>query len=413
MATLLSKPTLAGTIQESPLFQVLNTGLTDSIMLIGHADAAVMYEPYRVVNIQQAVNFLQADMNSPLLRALLEAYNGGCKDIWLYAAAPMEEYVLPNEDRLYTAITEEGALTPGDDVFPGDDLYPTSGYNFYQKYYQRLEAAYANLVDWDYNEIVIPVEAVFYDSGNVDFLTQLTDFCSQSFQVTGTVSIGVLGTRILNMNQAAVDAMINDARLHNLGPNGKFVLVTVGEGLVSHPQMSITYSASLSTQIGALLAAGDLSRSVAGLRLPGVSAVVGLDLTEAQISAMTEVKLNPVVRSKKGKRGLAFQAKMVTDNTLGQDGSDFWSMCQMHITAVVINQVKRIARSYIGEIYFDKFKQSIYDYLQKLRVNDYIRDFQLDIERLENGAKAKVSIGISPIVGIRNIYFTTIVGPGA
>ena len=65
--SLLSKPTLVGTMQESPQYRTLSIGQTDSILLVGHADAELMYEPYRVTNIRTAVNFLAADTKSPLL----------------------------------------------------------------------------------------------------------------------------------------------------------------------------------------------------------------------------------------------------------------------------------------------------------------------------------------------------------
>lgn len=382
MPTLLSRPTLNGTMRESALYQVMNTGLTDSLMLIGHADAATMYEPYRVVDMPQAINFLKADVNSPLTLALLEAYNGGCKDIWLYAVAPMSEYepIVANRTTAY-----------------------------YQQHYNRLASAYSRLMTWDYCEVVVPIDAPHYNAKGIDFTTQLVNFCKNAFEATGSVSLGVIGTRN-TLTQADYTALANDTR--DFGTSGKFVMLVMGEGLISHPQISFTYSAPLAVQVAVMLCTVPMNRSLAGLKLPNVSSVVGLDLTAAQKDLLAENKINPIVRSVRGKRGLAFQSKLMTDNTLGVDGTDFWSMTQMHMVANTINQVRAIGFSYIGEVDFDGFRKAVDDHLRRLTVNRYIRTYELNIQKALNGAKAIVTVNMTPILGIRNIGFTTEVGPG-
>lgn len=388
---LLSKPTLSGLMRESPNFKLTNTGQTDSILLIGHADALVLYEPYQVVDIKQAVNFLKADIQSPLMRGLLEAYNGGCKDIWLYAAAPMSEYVITADNRFEIV----------------------GGKTFYQRWFDRLTAAYLALSDWDFADIVVPIEAVFYDAGGVDFATQLTNFCANTFLVTGAVCLGVLGTRINLPTQTAITNMVNDSRIANIGDGGKFVIVAVGEGIIQHPQVSNSYSGSLAVQVAANLATISLGRSIAGVKLPGVSALVGPNYTTAQIEAMTQAKLNPLVRTQRGKRGGTFEVRMLTDNTMGADGSDYWSMAQMRIVANCINRVRSYGQAFIGESLNDKFAEAVEDYLNLLRDNEYIRDFTLSIspENLRS-SRLDVTISIRPIFGIRNIFFAVEVGAG-
>lgn len=390
MANLLSKPTLVGMMRQSPQYRVLGTGITDSVMLIGHADADVMYEPYQVVDIQETVNFLGANSRSPLLRALLEAYNSGCKDMWIYPAAPMSEYVETISDRLTVS----------------------EGQTFYQRYYDRLASAYAQLIQWDCNEIVVPVEAVFYDSGDVDFVNQLLDFCALAFETTGLVSLGVIGTRITTASSTTINAMVSDERISNITAGGNFVMVVAGEGVVNLPQISTTFISTFAVQIAALMATVSLGRSVAGVKLPYMSSVVGSDYSEEQLELLTQAKINPVVRSKRGKRGVAYEAKLLTDNTLGQDGSDFWSMTQMRIVANCINQIRTYGYAFIGESRTENFKQAVDFHLQKLKNNEYIQDYSLNIKMEERNTRAVVTIGITPIFGIRNIYFQTEVGPG-
>lgn len=70
-----------------------------------------MNDPYQVNDMQEAINLLRADSTSPLLRGLLEVYNAGARDIWLVAAAPMEEYVSNIDERL--DLTQDAYLVDG------------------------------------------------------------------------------------------------------------------------------------------------------------------------------------------------------------------------------------------------------------------------------------------------------------
>lgn len=395
-AKLLTQPTLSGTVRQSPLYNYLNTGLTDTIMLIGHADATKMYQPYKVVDIRETINFLNADSTSPLMRAFLECYNAGCKDIWLYPAAPMNEYVDIITNRFTTGY-----------------LPALGSKNFYQKYYDRLTAAYSVLNDWDNFEVIVPIEAVFYDAGGVDFATQLVNFCNTNFTTTGTVSIGVLGTRIKDAAlETAVQNMSTDTRLSGFGEPGKNVIVVVGEGLMHLPQLTTSYNASLATQVAANLATVPLTRSIAGTKLYGAISLIGPDLSSSQMDRLTQAKLNPAVRTKRGKRGFSYEVMLLTDNTLGVTGTDFWSMGQMHIVANIINKVRSIGYSAIGESDQNQFRQNIWEYLDLMQRNNYIRGFSLNIQFSNRNATATVDIGVNPIFGLRTIYFTCEVGPG-
>jgi hypothetical protein len=59
-----------------------------------------MNAPMRVSSIQEAIDLLKADFNSPLLRGIFDAYACGARDIYICSAAPMKEYVEITDDRL-------------------------------------------------------------------------------------------------------------------------------------------------------------------------------------------------------------------------------------------------------------------------------------------------------------------------
>jgi len=394
MANLLSVPSLSGTMLESSAYQILGSGLTDTILLMGHADADIMYEPYRVTNAKNAVAFLGKDSQSPLLRAFLEVYNCGCKDIWLYPVAPMSEYEPTIADRL-TPRTEWGSKT------------------FYEKYYDRLTVAYSALSGYDFPEIIVPVEAVFYDAGDVDFLTQLVDFCGSFFTITGAVCFGVLGTRISAFSDQSIIDMTTDERISSLGEAGKFVFLVMGEGLITNPQMTLSYISSLAVKTAAVMATAPLDHSVTGIQLPLVSTLVGNDLSSSKIEELATAKINCATRTTRGKRGYANQVILLTDNTLGQDGSDFWSLGQMRIIANVINQIREYGYAFIGSIYIAKFKEIVSSYMFYLKNASVIKDFTLNIVETNQSQKISVIISLTPVFGLRQITFQVEVGPGS
>jgi hypothetical protein len=124
-STQLDKPRTYGVIRDSFIYANMGVGATDRVFLIGHADGLSLNDPLQVADMQEAINILGADQRSPLLRALLEVFNTGGRDIWLVASAPMNEYV------------ENYWMTDSYQKMNGVDL------NFYERYYQRLETTYA------------------------------------------------------------------------------------------------------------------------------------------------------------------------------------------------------------------------------------------------------------------------------
>lgn len=404
MPTRLTTPSLSGTRSVSYLYQILNSGLTDTVLLIGHADATKMYEPYEVTSMANALNFLQQDYTSPLTAALLEAYGAGCQDIWLYAAAPMSEY-------------EEN---------PALRLDPKSefdGQNFYQRYYDRLTDAYDTLSVYDFFEYIVPVEAPFYDSGDVDFCTQIADFCSDSFARHSIVSMGVLGTRVpnfteptqrvTNYNEITVAEMVNDPRIAALGAKGKFVTVIVGEGVFVPETAGFAYSRSLDVVAAGMMATTDISRSIAGKLMPGVASLSGRPFTKKQMRDLASAKLNPVEKTAAGRRGASLQVRMLTDNTLAENDSDYWSALQMRVVLEVINHLVRLGREYVGSVLRDDFRQRAYAYMDGLEKTERIDQHNTTIiDDPDNPYRLLVTCAIKPMFGIKVISFQVSVGPG-
>jgi hypothetical protein len=392
--TLISNPKISGEIRESAFYQPLSLGQTRSILLIGHADSKEFHVPYRVTSLKTAINWMQANPRSPLLRSMLEAYNAGCRDIWLYSIGPMSEY------------REDIALRNTVEVELGNKT-------FYENYHEKLQTAYTLLKDYDIFQVIVPVEASFCETSDIDFATPLAQLCEDIFESSSYCTMGVLGSRSSQYNQDLFDEVVNDSMLTTIGDKGKYIILVMGEGIILNQQMSVTYSAPVTVQVASLLATVHLGRSIFGIRFNGVASMSGFNLREEQIKQLTEAKINPGLRTQRGKRGQTFESWLVTDNSLAPTGSDYWSINQTRVICDISNTLKEYGEAYIGSIATESFKQLVYDYLNYLVNLEQIKGFSVDITFEPRKGTAKIILAITPIFGIRNIYFTVESGPGS
>lgn len=388
---MLDAPRRYGIIRESYLYTDFGYGSTDRLFLIGHAAGLNINDPYQVVNMQEAINLIGAEFDAPLFLALMEAYNSGARDIWLVAAAPLTEYIPPTEDR-FAPHPEWGGL------------------NFYERYHERLDTTYTLLESIDLPELLVPLEAPFYDAGDVDFLTQLVDHCEAAFEKTGAPRMGMIGTR-MDLSAEAVEVMVSDPRLTDLGPGGKFVMVVIGEGTNILPQGLTGYRCSGVVSAAAALANKRVDQGLTYQYLPYMSSLAGRNLTQDEINSLCRARLNPIIRSQRGKRGAPFQCLVATDNTLSQEGSDFWSISTMRLVTKVMQDIRALGKSAIGTVAFPKFQFDVKRYFTVMVQQDLIKNYELNIERDPvDPTKIYVDVKLDAHLCLREVYFTVEVG---
>lgn len=391
-----SAPTFSGEINISSRFRILNTGLTNTLLLIGHADADVMYEPYEVLDMQNAIDFLGGSITSPLVKALLEAYNGGCRDIWLYPAAPMDEYV--------------------DEAHLADRLISKEEFGnktFYELYYERLVEAYDTLLLFDFPEIIVAPDAPFWDTGDVDFYQLLSDFCIDLFESTGQVAIGVMGTKAVDYGSSSIQNLLDDDRIVSFGDIGKFVSIFVGEAVISHPQTALTYKTAVDVQMATLLSVTSLGRSVTGITLPGAVRLTNRNLTKAEIEALSVKSINAVTYTQLGKRNRAFQIKALTDHTTCSDDQGYWPLTIMRLISFIANQIRFYGREMIGGPNIQTFITTTQSFLDEMESNGYFRDYSVVFTPDTATNLVTVDLDITPVLDIRHIQFSVNAGPGA
>jgi len=439
---IIDPPSLYGVIRETPIYNDLGLGATDTVVLIGHANGLPLNVPHRVINIQESLNILGADADSPLVRGMLEAYNTGAKDMWIVAAAPMSEYV---------------PFTPSDDQARKTQRADLGGLNFYQRYSQRLDETYEMLRTQDFPEIVVPLEAPFYDSGDVDFLTPLLANCLQRYRLTGKVSIGVIGSRIPFGAENIADTLMNDRRISRTlnGKNifstknlftilkyhygidlfknssqsnildgqdiGKFGMIVLGEGTINTPQINVQYSAPVATFAAALLATRKINEGIIYRKIPKVSSLVGYKFTKEEIKDLAHQRINVATFTPLGRRGNSYEVIIPTDNTLANgwpdsmpdDNTAFWSISTLRLIGKISQKIVGLGKRRLGTVEYALFQNSVKDYLESIRIRKIIRDFSVNIYRAQDENRTVyVDLVVHPFFTLREIYFTVKVGPG-
>lgn len=401
---LTSAPKLSATMRESPLYATMGVGLTDRLFLLAHHGTwsgelgdlegpIKLNDPYPVASVQEAVDALGADTDSPLLLALMEAYYSGARDIWLVAAAPMRI---------------DGA-TPTSE-YESDPTLRDAAY--YETYRDRLNATYEILKYWDLAQVTVPVGAPF--NSTVDFLGPLINYCTEALTLSGDIHLGIMGTTG-TITSSTVDALVSDGRLEHeaLGQAGKFVSVFAGDGTYQLKELPFHHTSSLAVGIAAELTQLPLDRGLTYHRLRNVLHTVGPDLSHEDVNRLAEARINYVGRNVRGRRNNNFEVIPFTDNTLAWDGSDFWSLAQTRLVSAVSTQIRSLGKRRLGTIGYGLFKQDVENYLLNLATENLIRGYDLNIRRDERAPNTVlVDVELLPYFGVREIHAHISVGPG-
>lgn len=388
---LLQAPKLSGVMYQTTEYSNLGIGLTDQVMVLGHADGLDLNTPYPVTDMHDMVQRMNADATSPLLRGMLEAYYAGARDLWVVAVAPMSEYVQDPDER--------------------DD-------EFYETYLERLTTAYDLLVDFETPQLIVPLDAPIFGAGDVDFLTPLANFCKDSFDITGSVKIGFIGTVLPVISAELIDEMVADERLDSLGSAGKFVMTIIGSGMMNMVEVPFSYSTSPIAAMAGMCSDQLWDRGLTYTRIPNVIAMDFPEFKKDQLKKLCDAKLNPLAKTTRSRRGLSNEIILLSDNTLGMNGTDFWSINQVRLVMHCIEGIKLLGNRHLGTTGYMSFQDDVTQFMVSMVGNDMIREYTLEMELVKATVKgrgtiaANVDVTLKPYGGLRDISFTAKVGPG-
>lgn len=395
-----------------PSYSQLDKKNTGTILLLGHADGLQLNYPIRLHSVQHAIDLLNADVSSPLLRGVLDAYSCGARDIMICAVAPMIEYV----DRYDNRFISTG-------LFSMNDATP-SEHTFYERYYDRLEETYDAITDLDFIDIVVPLETSIINTGEIDFITQLANYCSQFHDVTSNVQMGIIGSRSNGIKSTDVAILENEPLFTNKyttyqygnisSDKGRYIIPIYGELVFQHPQIKLSYTSNAAAAFAGMLASASLKKSLIRARIPGAVSVYGSDLTFSDYEKLEQLGINTIYRGRKTKRAVPYEAYITNEYTMADSNSVFSKASQMKLVAAVINEIKGISLSNFDMINYDRIITDVKSYLLELKSSNIIVDFSLGIntEQLQSG-KLIFEIELLSALGLRKINFNLAAGPGA
>lgn len=398
-------------VNYQPEYKQLQTTNHDTILLIGHANGIGINEPFRVRSIQNAIDTLNADFNSPLLRGILNAYAAGATDVVACAAAPMIEYVEDFNYRLQSGNVYE---------YTGS----SSSKTFYEKYYERLTDTYEAIKELDFIDIVIPLQASILRTGSYDFINQLATHCYDFHSNTGFVQMGIIGSRSAGLSSSDITEMESNTTISNkltvyngdrvASDIGRFVIPVYGECLYSHPQLRYTYIDSVAASYAGMLTQANLGVSLIRKRVPGAISVYGGELSHADYQKLEAIGINAVYRGKKSKRNIDFEVYVSNDYTLARDGNVLQKAQQMRLMARLINEIKGYATQAIGKFSYDLANERVNALLQGLVAGGAINDYAFNIRQDDLKVGHLIfDIEVLSAMGLKKIDFSLSAGPGA
>ena len=421
-----SNPSLSTSSQVNAIYKPLQPFNTNSVLLIGHGDSQSLQinEIRRIASIQEAIDLLGGNRNSPLLRAVLSCHGAGCTDIYIMIAAPMSEYV-DDYQRVNTPIAgfvSENSSTP-------------STLTFYEKYHERLQETYAIARDYDFIDIIVPVSVSFINSGNVNFVRQLADHCEYVYKNSSTISIGIIGSRTGGMNLADIEAMSAidfttnllkdengnspdylDSNDGNILDSGRHIMLYYGEAVFNYPALAYSYTSSIAAAVAGQLSNWPVYRGLNRQKLRGAYSQYGLELTAFQVAKLHNNNINTIIKNNRSRRNVPYQVILSEDKTLAKKGSSMANIPQVRLTAMVINEILGISNSAIGKFSYDIIKeklQSMFNSLKKTTpsiIQDY--RFEMYADKKQKG-KIYLEIDLISSNSLKKINFNILAGPGA
>jgi hypothetical protein len=410
----LSGPNQPTKVSYRPKFNDLQPFSTNSILLVGHADGLELNDPIRIQSVQEAVNLLGANMKSPLLRGVLEAYNSGARDIFICAVAPMSEYVDYTQNR-----NEKLNFLLSNEATPVK-------MSFYEKYYERLNNTYNVLRYYEFIDIIVPLETSIIDTGDVDFISQLALYLDFFHNETGFVQIGIIGSRSNGVKDSDVSILETnnifiskytflDGNTNEIASDiGRFVIPVYGEINFSHIGFQNSYVGTAAAAYAGLVSTTPVYNGLIRKRLPAGYSLYGSNLSRESLLKLDNLGINTIYRTTRANRGNPYEVYISNDYTLASRESVFFKLPQMRLAAMVINEIKSIGYDSIGKFAYDTITAKVRSMLDLLVATKAIRDYSLDAfaDRYIKGYMI-FQLTLISSSNLSNIKFSVSAGPGA
>lgn len=407
----LTGPTGSSTVSFKPIYSTLDESSTNSILLVGHANGIELNEIYKVNSIQEAINLLGADMTSPLLRGVFDAYACGAQNIFILAAAPMSEYIEDVSKRLQTMPHLVSEST-------GNSI------NFYQKYYERLSISYEFIKSYELIDIIVPLEISLLNT-EVNFIAQLAIHCFNFHETTGYVQIGIIGSRSNGIKESDISVLEANPIFKNKlatyrvdgqieSDIGRYIIPIYGELNFNHIGFNRSYTSSAAAAFAGAMSSTPVYKGMIRHRLAGALSVFGSDISREAHARLDNLGINTVYRTRKASRGNPYEVAISNDYTMANASSTLSKAPQVRLVAMVINEIKNIFNDGVGKNSEEKVTSQVKNILELLVGARVIKNYTMEAYGSKTIRGLLIfEINLVSALGLKNINFSVTTGPGA
>lgn len=379
---------------------------TNNILLIGHTDAIEPYGIQKIRSIQEAIDTLRADYNSPLLRGVFDAYSCGARDIYIMSCGYMSEYV-------------ENVAERNVKIFK-DTVNDT--FSFYEAYYNRLAECYKLIEQYEFIDIIVPLEASMVNTGTVNFAKQLSLVCNRIQENTGEITMGILGSRNQGMSASDIPVLLSknfeipssiDSNGFITKDYGKHIVLVYGEVVFNHKQMQRSYTASVAAAVAGMLSSTQVNIGLSKQRIPSALSIYGNDPKTNEVKALSEKGINCITRGGRSRRFIGQYDVYLSGDLTQSISQNFQDSSNVRLAAMLISEVQSIGNNAIGKFNYSKANATVESLLRYLKQLDIVRDYKLEIYG-DKQIKGKMyfNITVQSSRTLREISFNIATGRG-
>ena len=263
------------------------------------------------------------------------------------------------------------------------------------------------------------------ETGNVNFIAQLAAHCYNFNDKTGYVQMGIIGSKTNGIKDDDIALLEANSNLVNKFTTyktdgeiesdiGRYIIPIYGELTFNHIGFGNSYTSSAAAAFAGAMSSNPVYNGMIRKRLSGAYSLYGSNLSSDSLARLDNIGMNVVYRSKKAQRGNPYEVNISNDYTLANSKSSFTKTPQMRLVAMVIAEIKSIANDGIGKNSEDKIITQVKTMLELLVSTRTIKKYDLQsfASKTEMGTLF-FQINLVSCLGLKNINFSIITGPGA
>ena len=296
---------------------------------------------------------------------------------------------------------------------------------FYQRYYDRLEESYSIIKNYDYIDIIVPLETSIINTGSVDFITQLALHCQEFHNHSGYIQIGVIGSRNNGILAEDIATFENNTIFTNkytmfnpqneiIGDMGRFVIPIYGELIMNHNFLNISYVSSGSATMAGLISATPVNKSLIRKKAFSVFGLSGISLNQSQVDRLDAVGVNTFIRNNRSRRGNSYQIEVTNDHTLANQNSNYRKVSLIRLASMLINEIQSLTSNTVSKFSSQKAISDVRQMLEFLKQNQIVVDYSFEAYS-DSQEKGKLYFDISVVstLGLKKLSFSILAGQGA